>query len=85
MVRAGHFTNAEYLEARFGISARVLSALIQIQYRTSMLGLMIWSIYLLLTKFLGLEPGAAWAFIVGLVALAAIYTSWGGLKTVVYC
>jgi SSS family solute:Na+ symporter len=84
MVRAGHFTNAEYLEARFGLSARVLSALIQIQYRTSMLGLMIWSIYLLLTKFLGLESGAAWVFIVGLVVLAAIYTSWGGLKTVVF-
>ena len=84
MVRAGHFTNAEYLEARFGISTRVLSALIQIQYRTSMLGLMIWAIYLLSTKFLGLESGVAWAFIVGLVVLAAIYTSWGGLKTVVF-
>lgn len=84
MVRGGHFTNAEYLEARFGISARVLSALIQIQYRTSMLGLMIWAIYLLSTKFLGLQAGAAWTFIVGLVILAAIYTSWGGLKTVVF-
>src|SRR6056297_4300477 len=49
MARAGQFTNAEYLEARFGPSARVLSALIQIQYRTSMLGLMVWSVYLLLT------------------------------------
>lgn len=84
MVRAGHYTNAEYLEARFGISTRVLSAIIQIQYRTSMLGLMIWSVYLLLTKFLGLDPNLAWLFIVGLVILAAIYTSWGGLKAVVF-
>ena len=84
MVRAGHFTNAEYLEARFGISVRVLSALIQIQYRTSMLGLMIWAIYLLLTKFLGLESPAAWSFIIALVIFSAIYTSWGGLKTVVF-
>ncbi len=84
MVRAGHFTNAEYLEARFGLSVRVLSAFIQIQYRTSMLGLMIWAVYLLLTRFLGLEPQLAWGFIIALVILAAIYTSWGGLKTVVF-
>jgi len=84
MFRAGHFTNAEYLESRFGITTRVLSALIQIQYRTSMLGLMIWSVYLLMTKFLGLNPNLAWAFIVLLVVLAAIYTSWGGLKAVVF-
>jgi len=84
MVRAGHYTNAEYLEARFGISTRVLSAIIQIQYRTSMLGLMVWSVYLLLTKFLGLDSNLAWLFIVGLVILAAIYTSWGGLKAVVF-
>lgn len=84
MSRAGHFTNAEYLEARFGISIRVLSALIQIQYRTSMLGLMIWSVHLLFTKFLGLDASTSWIFIVGLVVLAAIYTSLGGLKAVVF-
>ncbi len=83
MARAGQFTNAEYLEARFGPVARVLSALIQIQYRSSMLGLMIWSLYLLLTGFLGLAGTVAWMLIVGLVALAAVYTSLGGLKSVV--
>ena len=31
MARAGHFTNAEYLEARYGPVSRVLSAVIQIQ------------------------------------------------------
>ncbi len=84
MFRAGHFTNAEYLESRFGLTTRVLSALIQIQYRTSMLGLMIWSVYLLMTRFLGLDSTLAWGFIVLLVVLAAIYTSWGGLKAVVF-
>jgi SSS family solute:Na+ symporter len=83
MARAKQFTNAEYLETRFGPAARVLSALIQIQYRSSMLGLMIWAIYLLLTKFLGMGSPAAWISIVGLVVAAAIYTSWGGLKSVV--
>ncbi|QDU97071.1 sodium:solute symporter family transporter [Lignipirellula cremea] len=46
--RAGFYTNAEYLEARFGLSMRILSALIQIQYRTIMLGLMIYALFLLL-------------------------------------
>jgi SSS family solute:Na+ symporter len=83
MARAGQFTNAEYLEGRFGPATRVLSALIQIQYRSSMIGLMIWSLYLLLTGFLGLSGGVAWTLIVGLVAFAAVYTSLGGLKSVV--
>lgn len=83
MSRAGQFTNAEYLEARFGPAARVLSALIQIQYRSSMLGLMIWSLYLLLTGMLALESSVAWTLIVSLVAFAAAYTSLGGLKSVV--
>ena len=83
MARAGQFTNAEYLEGRFGPVARVLSALIQIQYRSSMLGLMIWSLYLLLTGFLGLSDPVSWILIVAVVVLAAIYTSLGGLKSVV--
>ena len=33
IARAGQYTNAEYLETRFGVSTRVLSAVIQIQYR----------------------------------------------------
>ena len=48
--RAGLYTNAEYLESRFGPSTRVLSALIQIQYRTSVLGMMIWSLFLMLER-----------------------------------
>lgn len=84
MARAGQFTNAEYLEARFGPSVRVLSALIQIQYRTCMLGLMIWSVFLLLTTFMKLSEPMAWALIVSIVAIAGIYTSWGGLRSVVF-
>jgi solute:Na+ symporter, SSS family len=83
MARAGQFTNAEYLEDRFGPSLRLLSALIQIQYRSSMLGLMIWSLYLLLTGLLAVQPSMAWALIVALVAFAGLYTSLGGLKSVV--
>jgi SSS family solute:Na+ symporter len=85
MYRAGFYTNAEYLEARFGVSARVLSALIQIQYRTSMLGLIIWAAHLLLmSPLVGIGAGASWTLIVLLVLLAALYTAWGGLRSVVW-
>lgn len=84
MYRAGFYTNAEFLEARFGVSARVLSALIQIQYRTSMLGLMIWSVFLLLTGLEILSATQAWVLIISLVICAGLYTAWGGLKSVVW-
>ena len=80
----GLYTNAEYLEVRFGTSARILSALIQIQYRTSMLGMMIWSTYLVLTKLVDIPSSVAWGLILMLVALAGLYTAWGGLKSVVW-
>jgi SSS family solute:Na+ symporter len=82
--RAGCYTNSEYLEARFGRFTRVASALIQIQYRTIILGLMIWSFYLLLTRLMGLPQYWAWLVVVGVAAFAAVYTSWGGLKVVVF-
>ncbi len=82
--RLGFYTNAEYLEARFGPAARALSALIQIQYRSSLLGMMAWSLYLLLTRLANLSAPAAWGFIVTLVVLAGLYTAWGGLKSVVW-
>lgn len=82
--RLGLYTNAEYLEVRFGPSARILSALIQIQYRTSMLGMMIWSTFLVLTRLVAIPDAAAWALILLLVALAGLYTAWGGLKSVVW-
>ena len=84
MIRRGMYTNAEYLEARFGPSTRILSALIQIQYRSSMLGMMIWSTYLVLTQLVDISPAAAWSLIVFLVLLAGLYTAWGGLGSVVW-
>jgi len=82
--RAGFYTNAEYLEARFGPTSRALSALIQIQYRSSMLGVMINSTFLLLTGLVELEARSAWALIVLLVVFSGVYTAWGGLRSVVW-
>jgi len=84
MYRAGFFTNAEYLEARFGATARVLSAIIQIQYRSSMLGLILYSVFVLLTGLDIMGPEAAWTMIVLLVICSGVYTAWGGLKSVVW-
>ncbi|WP_420633222.1 sodium:solute symporter family transporter [Candidatus Palauibacter sp.] len=81
--RAGLYTNSEYLEHRFGPGTRVLGALIQIQYRTSVLGLMIWSVYLTLVGVGDLRPGLAWALIILLVVLSGLYTALGGLRAVV--
>lgn len=82
--RASCYTNAEFLEARFGKSLRVLSAFIQIQYRSCILGMMIWSIYLMLRQLIGLDEVQSWGLIILLVVLTTAYTVWGGLTSVVW-
>ena len=49
-----------------------------------MLGMMINSAYLLLTRLIGMDPIWAWCFIIVLVILSGTYTAWGGLKSVVW-
>ncbi|MCY4536511.1 MAG: hypothetical protein OXB91_14175, partial [Bryobacterales bacterium] len=80
--RAGFFTNAEYLEARFGPGMRLIGALVQIQQRTNVMGNMAFSLFLLLGVITG-WGAAAWWLVVGLAVLAAVYTASGGLRTVV--
>ena len=80
--RAGFFTNAEYLEARFGPVMRLVGALVQIQQRTHVMGNMAYSLFLLLGAVTG-WGGHAWWLVAGLAVLAAIYTASGGLRAVV--
>jgi SSS family solute:Na+ symporter len=81
MYRAGMYTNAEYLEARFGPATRVISVFVQVQYRTMILGIISTTIYLVLAIVAGWGTEAWWA--VGAIAvLASIYTALGGLKSV---
>ena len=80
--RAGFFTNAEYLEARFGPGLRLLGAAVQIQQRTHVMGNMAFSLFLLLGAVTGLGA-ASWWLVAGLAVLAAIYTASGGLRAVV--
>lgn len=80
--RAGFFTNAEYLEARYGPAMRLAGALVQIQQRTHVMGNMAFSLFLLLGTLTGWGSGAWW-LVVGLAVLAAVYTASGGLRAVV--
>ncbi|MEC9031886.1 MAG: hypothetical protein VYB15_08400, partial [Planctomycetota bacterium] len=82
MYRRGMFTNAEYLEARFGPAARVLSVLVQLQYRTAVMAIIAYTAFLTLKIVCGLDPGAAWWGVVGIAILASIYTALGGLRSV---
>jgi SSS family solute:Na+ symporter len=81
MYRAGMYTNAEYLEARFGAAMRVLSALVQVQYRTLVLGIIATTNYLVLAVVCGWER-EGWPVVVGTAVVAAIYTAFGGLRAV---
>ena len=81
MYRAGMYTNAEYLEARFGLSARVISALVQALYRTLVLAIIATTLYLLLAIVCGLGAGAWWGVVL-IAVLATAYTALGGLRAV---
>ena len=82
MYRTGLFTNAEYLESRYAPALRVTSALVQIQYRTSVLGTIAVSLHLIFTEVVHLDSQTAWLPVVLLAAGTTLYSAWGGLKTV---
>ena len=81
MYRAGMYTNAEYLEARFGPVARVLSAFVQFQYRTLVLGIVATTLYLVLAIVCDWGANAWWA-VIAIATLATVYTALGGLRSV---
>lgn len=82
MYRAGMYTNAEYLESRFGPATRLLCALIQVQFRTLVLGIISMTIYLTVTIVCGWQATAAWIAVGSIAVLASIYTAFGGLRSV---
>ena len=53
MYRGTMFTNAEYLDACFGPAARVISVLVQVQYRTNILAGIAILLQLMLTQVMG--------------------------------
>jgi len=82
MYRAGMYTNAEYLEARFGPSVRVLCALVQVQYRTLVLGIIGCSLFWTLNVVCDWSSATSMSAVVAVAIVASIYTALGGLKSV---
>ena len=82
MYRHGMYTNAEYLEARFGVGARVISVLVQVLYRTVMIGMISTAIFLTLTVVCGWGEVQAWLCVMAVALIATIYTMAGGLRSV---
>ena len=82
MYRAGLYTNAEYLETRYGTPVRVICAFVQVQYRTLVLGIIATTLFLTLSIVCGLSDAEAWTVVGLIAALAAIYTAFGGLRSV---
>jgi len=81
MYRTGMYTNAEWLEFRFGPITRVLAVFINIQSRTNVLGNIYFSMFLVLNIVAGVPRGWSWVVVV-LVALTAIaYIVTGGLRS----
>lgn len=81
MYRMGMYTNAEYLESRFGTGARITSVLVQLQFRTLIMGMMSVSIFRILSVVCGWD-GLAWSAVVMVAALASVYAAVGGMKSV---
>ncbi|MBL59863.1 MAG: hypothetical protein CMO75_09370 [Verrucomicrobiales bacterium] len=82
MYRSGMYTNAEYLEFRFGLSARVTSVLVQVLYRTVIIGMISTTNFLTLKIVCGWSDSAAWLVVACIAVLATFYTMAGGLKMV---
>ncbi len=83
MYKAGMYTNSEYLEARFGPTARVLSSLVQVQYRTMVMANISTTLFLTFAVVGGLGDAAWW--LVAVVILGALsYTIWGGSGSVAW-
>ena len=81
MYRQGMYTNAEYLEYRFGPMTRLISVFIQIQYRTNVIANVAYSLYLVFSLLTGWGM-ATWWLVVAIAVAAALYTASGGLKSV---
>ena len=82
MYRKGLYTNAEYLETRYGTTVRVICAFVQVQYRTLILGIISTTLFLTLSIVCSLSNQTAWILVVLIAVFASIYTAFGGLRSV---
>ena len=81
MYRSGVYTNAEWLEFRFGPATRIMAVLINLQSRTNVVGNIFFSLYLVLNIVGGLSPFWSWSIVVAIAATAVLYVVTGGLES----
>jgi SSS family solute:Na+ symporter len=81
MYRSGVYTNAEWLEFRFGPAARVIAVLINLQSRTNVLGNIYFSMFLVLNLVGGVSSGWSWVIVMAVAATAVLYVVTGGLMS----
>ena len=84
MYRYGVYTNAEWLEFRFGPIARLLAVIINIQSRTNVLGNIFFSMFLILNVVAEIDGYWSWSIVVAVAATAAVYLIRGGLRAGVF-
>jgi SSS family solute:Na+ symporter len=84
MYRTGMYTNAEWLEFRFGPVVRVLAVVINVQSRTNVLGNIYFSLFLVLNIVAGVPAGWSWAVVIGVAVTAILYIWTGGLRSDVF-
>lgn len=81
-LRAGIYTMPEFLEYRYNAAARSIMAILTVViYMTVLLTAVLYSGGLTLNKIFGMDLTLA-VWVVGLIA--ALYTTWGGLKAVAW-
>ncbi len=81
MYRSGVYTNAEWLEFRFGPATRIMAVLINLQSRTNVVGNIFFSLYLVLNIIGGISPSWSWSIVVAIAATAVLYVVTGGLES----
>ena len=81
MYRSGVYTNAEWLEFRFGPTTRIMAVLINLQSRTNVVGNIFFSLYLVLNIIGELSPAWSWSIVVAIAVTAVLYVVSGGLES----
>ncbi|MHC4179446.1 MAG: sodium:solute symporter family protein, partial [Planctomycetota bacterium] len=80
LYRTGVYTNAEYLELRFGPALRVLSAVLQVLYRSVAMALVVYAVAIVFKEILGME---LWLGVCAAMALSLLYALTSGQLGVV--
>ena len=74
----------EYLEARFGLTARLLAATVFLSIRLTWMGMVVFTASMAMTEIIGVPERYTWAVALALGVVAIVYTTMGGLRAVIW-